>query len=81
MPKPLDNLEFIDAVGKEAHQVYLDNWETKTQVAENDGVWTTEIQHRVLKEIEDLSSSVSMLCHALSRIVKMNELKTIDPDK
>ena len=78
MPE-LDNLEIIKETRKAAHQIYLNNWETKTQVAENNGDWNQDIQHRVLTAIEDLSSELDMLCYALGRIVELNELKTIDP--
>ena len=78
MPE-LDNLEIIQHVAKCAHQIYLDNWETKTQIAENNGEWNQEIQHRVIMSVEQLSSKLDMLCKGLERIIVMNELKTITP--
>ena len=79
MPEPLDYRPILDEIAKSAHQTYLDNWETKTQVAENGGEWNSDIQHRALESIEKLSSDLELLCHTLEVFVRLNNLKTLDP--
>jgi len=64
----MSNISPIEAakmLSKEAHQVYLDNWETKTQFAENNCEWNSEIHHRTHMAIENLSSTVQLLARFL----------------
>lgn len=73
----IDFKKYIKETYKNAHRIYLDNWETKTQVAENNGKWTDEVHHRVLKELEDLSVVCEDLSSTLEHILELNpDLKT-----
>ena len=69
-------VEVTKNVGQTAHQQYLDVWEIKTQVAENDGVWTPEIQTKILKNMEEMASTLSLLARSLSHFLDPNDTKT-----
>ena len=59
-----------------ALEVYRYNWETKTQFAEVDCVWNSDIQHRVHMAMEDLSSHVEILGMALEQaLARINVLE------
>lgn len=61
-----DYIPVVKEVRENSHQVYLDNWETKTRFAENNCEWNSDIQHRVHLAIESLASNVDILAYALA---------------
>lgn len=68
--------DLAKSLSREAHQVYLDNWETKTQFAENDCKWNSEIHHRSHEAIENLASTVDVLALFLSEaLARIEELE------
>lgn len=73
---PIDKLylELAQEGAKKAHQIYLDNWETKTQFAENDGKWDYNIHFRTIQAIEQLASNQELLADALTEVLKICEL-------
>ena len=67
-------LELAEEGAKRAHRIYLDNWETKTQHAENDGKWDYKIHFRTIQAIEALASNQETLAHALTEVIKQFEI-------
>lgn len=57
----------------EAHQIYLDNWETITRFAESDCKWNPDIQRRNHMAILELSSSLEMTNLMLENAMKRIE--------
>lgn len=60
-------------ISSEAHQVYLDVWETKTRFAESNCTWNEDIQHRNHEAIEKLASSVDLLSDLLMEAMQRIE--------
>lgn len=70
-------VEMARAIFKQAHKIYLDNWETKTLFAENDCVWNIDVQHRNNDAIERLASTAVHLARELDKaLVRIDELET-----
>jgi len=63
-------VEAAKMLSKEAHQVYLDNWETKTRFAEVDCKWNDDIQHRNHMAMEELSTIVQHLAYSLEEALE-----------
>jgi len=64
------------SVAKEAHQQYLDTWTLMTEIAENNGVQTPEVQHRILKLVQENASSIDLLAQTLADYLEKNNDKT-----
>ena len=78
MTDPMTLLAIVKECRKESHQQYLNNWEIKTQVAEADGEWTPEIQHLVLENLEQITSTAELLATVLETFLeKRNDQTTL----
>ena len=69
---------YAELVSKAAHQVYLDNWETKTRFAEKNCEWDADIQHRNHEAMDSLSSTVNHLARLLEdAMTRIEQLEAI----
>lgn len=69
----MTNLEIVKALSMSAHREYLNISDTITDVAENNGVWTTEVPRQVLQQQANMLEMLKVLANCLRTELEAKE--------